>query len=165
MTLSPKRLALTGIVAVLALLAAVGLGRLLDGEAGRDAGGVVTSAGGSDAQSLRTGDCIDQDLSGLNEGERVSRIRVVPCDEPHSGEVYFSFTLPYPTYPSEQGVRDVADGKCAQQFDFFVGRSVEASVFGYAHLSPVQENYQQQRRVTCLLTGEDLVGTAQDAAR
>ena len=98
------------LLAVAAVGAAV-LGACSDDEApSRDADGVVTEAGTVSVFDLAPGDCLDppEDLSG-----EIAEIRVVPCDEPHTQEVFAKAEADDQAYPGAEALATEASGACA----------------------------------------------------
>ena len=61
----------------------------------RSASGLVTQPGVTSVYSLRTGDCLQ------NPGARLGilTVRVVPCDQPHTAQVFAVFPVAGSGYP------------------------------------------------------------------
>ncbi|WP_327418572.1 DUF4190 domain-containing protein [Streptomyces sp. NBC_01233] len=101
-----------GIVLVLAFSG------VLDDAPERDTSGQVTAPGSSELEDIRRGDCFntDDDLAQNDDkdGTRAARsVRIVPCDQPHKGEVYTVFDLEDGAYPGTQKIISIADENCS----------------------------------------------------
>ena len=101
--------------------------------------------------SLAPGSCIDQNdlTTGL-----VTTVKSVPCDQPHSHEVYFKTSVT----PADQAydpakVTIFANQACAQGFLAYVGLAYEQSKYYFLHLAPSAESWNKNsdRDVVCLL--------------
>ncbi|GAA3381921.1 septum formation family protein [Streptomyces racemochromogenes] len=82
-----------------------------------DTSGQVTGLVASDVEEVRAGDCFttDDDLKqyeGEGGGKASTQVRLVPCDEPHDGEVYAVFSLPDGAYPGKEKIRPIAEDTC-----------------------------------------------------
>ncbi|MFD4759215.1 septum formation family protein [Streptomyces sp. NPDC058439] len=116
MSLGVTSRSLRGISAVVALISvgAVGCSEALD-SAKAGAKKVVRQRS---VFSLATGDCYNPN-SGAPEGEELS-VEVVPCKEPHEGQVVGEFKIDGKTaYPGEDKTAQIADERCpaeAQKF-------------------------------------------------
>ncbi|MFT3852751.1 MAG: septum formation family protein [Ilumatobacteraceae bacterium] len=80
------------------------------GEPSRDASGAVTGAGTVSVFDLREGDCLDPptDLSG-----EIADIKLVPCDDPHTQEVFGKVEATDDAYPGAEALATEASGACA----------------------------------------------------
>jgi uncharacterized membrane protein len=141
-------------------------------ESGAPAGEVAagdTSAGETtNAHDLQPGDCVVGSFDGL-----VNDVPVVPCDQPHDGEVYVNFDLPNPPdepFPGDETVSAAAQDGCLAEFEPYVGVPLEESQFDLRFLNPSQESWPRgDRNVTCMIAplgdGEPLVGSARGSER
>ncbi|QIP85518.1 hypothetical protein GLX30_17410 [Streptomyces sp. Tu 2975] len=144
---------LRGISAVVALLAvgAVGCSEVVDGA--KD--GAKKVARQRSVFSLDPGDCYNPN-GKATEGEAVA-IEVVPCAEPHQGEVVGEFTLDdAKTFPGNDAIWAIADERCpveAQKFSpdtWALPKGVE--IFYY---TPTSESWATgDRAVSCSYTQE-----------
>lgn len=75
----------------------------------RDQAGVVTKAGKVSVFELKPGDCLDPpaDVSG-----EIAEIRVVPCTDPHTQEVFAKPDSTTEAYPGAEALAAEADGLC-----------------------------------------------------
>lgn len=101
--------------------------------------------------SLAPGSCIDQ--ADLTTG-LVTTVKSVPCDQPHTHEVYFktSVTPPDQAYDPAK-VTTFANQACTEGFVVYVGLAYEQSKYYFLHLAPSAEswNKNRDRDVVCLL--------------
>jgi hypothetical protein len=147
-----KRLRAWRLLAPLGILG-LALGSCSDGPQVRDDQGVVVLAGPWSVFDLRTGDCLDPDPA--LDGE-VSEIGVVPCDEPHSQEVFGMVTHPEGPYPGASEVSLWADGACLVELDGEFGLTLDDGLF-VSYLLPtfIGWNTNDDRRVVCVLVFPD----------
>jgi hypothetical protein len=127
----------------------------------RDTAGVLTSGGDVPADRLQLHDC----LTELPEGV-VRTVGVVPCDQPHLGEVYDVFELPTGAFPGRAQVIRLSEGHCVKTLAAYLG--LRAGVDdGYAvrYLHPTASSWALgDHDSTCILTDpnrELLTGSAQ----
>jgi hypothetical protein len=148
---------------------------LSDGDAPRDEpGGEVTASAEADAFKILQGDCIDMTaLDGYDEaaeGEEfeVDSVPVVPCDEPHTGEVYSEMDMEGDKYPGEKAVEKAFDDWCYDEFEKFVGVSYDESKYSYTGLYPTKDTWEMldDRTIQCIVSSEKPVkGTLEGAAQ
>lgn len=148
---------------------------LSDGDAPRtEPGGEITASAQADPFKIIKGDCIDLlALDGYGdaaEGEEfeVETVPVVPCAEPHTGEVYSETTLKGDKYPGKKSVDKTFDDWCYDEFEKFVGLSYDESEYGYTGFYPTQDTWEQldDRTIQCIVSSDEPVeGTLKAAAR
>jgi hypothetical protein len=116
---------------------------------------------------LQAGMCINNpELStGL-----VTDLTALPCEQPHTHEVYFKVTYNPPDGAFDaQRVATFADEQCAQAFTTYVGVPYDRSKYYFLHLAPSAESWKEQgdRDVVCLLfqQGTSLAGSAKGSAQ
>jgi hypothetical protein len=131
-------------------------------EAERDDAGAVVAEGDESAFELAVGDC----LSSLDDGVEVMSVPLVPCAEPHDGEVYDSFTLPEGDFPGDEDVATAADTGCTDRFEGFVGVPYEDSVLEIYFFSPTRRSWSlsNDRRVTCVIATDGATGSVRGSA-
>jgi hypothetical protein len=169
-TLRPARLLAAAAAATVSLTLLTGCGALndflSDGDAPRDEpGGEITASADADAFEILTGDCIDLEaLDGYGdaaEGEEyeVETVPVVPCAEPHTGEVYAELVMKADKYPGDEGMSKKFDEWCYAEFEKFVGLSYDESKYGYTGFYPTQETWEQldDRTLQCIVSSEEPV--------
>ncbi|HEX7095481.1 MAG TPA: septum formation family protein [Acidimicrobiales bacterium] len=116
---------------------------------------------------LQPGTCVDS--SELSTG-LVTSLAAVPCDQPHSHEVFQTGT-----FNTENGAYDAAaisafaTDHCTQGFANYVGVPYERSRYYFLHLAPSEESWNEQgdRGIVCLLflQGAPLSGSARGTAQ
>lgn len=128
--------------------------------------GSTGSSGATDVDvfSLRVGDCMNvEPFSGSTE-----TVPVVPCNEPHSDEIYDVFDIADGVYPGEDAVIDIADRGCYDSFAGFVGMAYEDSVLDFWNLYPTEGSWADgDREVLCVVWDpmSDTTGSLRGAAR
>jgi hypothetical protein len=141
-------------------------GIMSGGDAPRDEpGGEITASAEADAFEILKGDCIDLvALDGYGEaaeGEEyeVETVPVVPCAEPHTGEVYAELVMKADKYPGDKGMSRKFDEWCYTEFEKFVGLSYDESKYGYTGFYPTQETWEQlsDRTLQCIVSSEEPV--------
>ena len=111
--------------------------------------------------NLIEGDCFNR-LEGLQSGRRLTITARVGCDQSHWAEVYHTFELdaPHPAvYPGDDAVRGYALRVCYEQFEAFVGKAYELSLYEIAVFTPNRTNFEHEvaryRGVHCWLYHTD----------
>lgn len=129
-------------------------------------------ADGTLVRDLRPGTCYLVD--GLTEVVRT--VSVVPCDEPHGGEMYHRGAVPsdafgvqgadaLPEYPGDAETERYVDEACRAAFENETGTSVEASGLHYWYVAPDAWDWRAQDRTTACLVesgADDLTGRVGD---
>ncbi|WP_369376645.1 DUF4190 domain-containing protein [Streptomyces sp. cg36] len=165
-----KGMAITGVVlssiaTVLALVLAVsgGFGAFWDGF--RE--GIDDAKSRRSTMDLRKGDCFV--VPGGELEREVVKVNVVPCAEPHDGEVSGSFKLDGSAFPGEQRMTALADQKCwAVEQEYAMDSwalPVEAESYYY---TPSQQSWKVgDHSVTCAFatTSGKLKGSVRNDAR
>jgi len=145
-----RGMAIAGIVLgacwLVAITAAAGIGLATEQDR-TDAGSVIASSAVT-ASDLRAGDC----PSSVPNNE-FQTLRLVPCTEPHTAEIYSTFSLRGPDYPGPAEANRIARGGCMEFLTPYVGQAREAA-FEITYLIPNQESWSLgDRSVQCLLIG------------
>ncbi|MFD2793928.1 septum formation family protein [Promicromonospora vindobonensis] len=179
-TARPARLLAATAAVTISLAMLTGCGAALDeifsgGEPPRDEpGGEITASAEADAFEILKGDCIDLGaLAGYDdhgEGEKyeVESVPVVPCAEPHTGEVYAELVMEGDKFPGEKGMAKTFEDWCYAEFEKFVGISYDESVYGYTGFYPTKDTWKllDDRTLQCIVSSEEPVkGTLKDAAQ
>lgn len=173
-----RALAATAAVAV-SLTMLTGCGALDDlmsgGEPPRDEpGGEITASAEADAFEILQGDCIDlgalagYDDHGEGEEYEVESVPVVPCAEPHTGEVYAELVMEGDEFPGEKGMAKTFEDWCYAEFEKFVGVSYDESVYSFTGFYPTKDTWEllDDRTLQCIVSSEEPVtGTLKDALR
>jgi len=130
----------------------------------RDADGQVTSRGDLFPEELRVGDCLDEDVPTPDETDWTET--VVPCDDPHSGQIYLLVELDGSQYPSLATIRETADARCADGFESWVGVPVESSELTVSYLYPDEDNWGYDREIKCIaVPPTEATGTLEGSGR
>jgi hypothetical protein len=151
------------------LVASIGLSACGgDPEVTRDEAGAVASPATVDAFAIELGDCMDQPVSDSGELEEVDEIKVVPCTEPHDGEVFEVLELTDGDFPGDEALTATVDEKCSAAFDTFIGMPFEESALGFFTLQPTEASWEEDdREVVCIVGDPEArtTGSLKDAAR
>lgn len=112
----------------------------------RDENGTVVSAGSWSVFDLRPGDCI-------SEGTAVDSdmVPLVPCDEPHSQEVFAVITSTEMAYPGGGALAARGDEQCLAGLGDLDSQVPEGVSFSY--LLPSETTWQENndRAIVCVL--------------
>jgi hypothetical protein len=100
----------------------------------------------------------------------VTTVVEVPCEQPHTHEVYHKVTYTPPDNAFDEArISQFASEQCTQSFAAYVGIPFDRSKYYYVQFSPTQESWTQQgdREVVCLLfqQGAELTGSARGTAQ
>ncbi|GAA1731512.1 DUF4190 domain-containing protein [Aeromicrobium alkaliterrae] len=130
----------------------------------RDNQGVVISGGEELPEDVRVGDCVDEDVT--YPSAKGFFVTVVPCDEPHPGEVFAEIEIEYLDYPGPTRVREIGDAGCAERFEAFVGVPLEASELDVSYFYPTEDNWEYDGMIRCIVVPpEDVTGTLEGSGR
>lgn len=134
--------------ALAALGAVLTLSACSDDEPRRDPEGNVTeSADAADVFDVRVGDCV----GAFEDGDEVTEIPVLPCDQSHDQEVYARFELAdAEAFPGKEELNKQANEKCLQEFQAFVGVPYNDSELYVEFLTPSEDSWDDgDREVLC----------------
>src|SRR4051812_4475169 len=114
---------------------------------------------------LQVGNCVIDPSDDFDE----DTLPVVPCEQPHEGEVYAVFSLTGTRYPGDAAVDRRANGVCDGRLDDYVGRSAATSVqWDYDDYTPSADTWRDgDRVVVCVLSRADadpLIGSVRGGA-
>ncbi len=130
----------------------------------RNSAGQVTASAPGDSFSPQVGDCTGPLTTGT-----VEKVTLLPCDQPHSWEVFAATELDGDEFPGAGAVQDAAEEFCQDRFKTFVGVSVGKSDYDLNVLQPTRQTWESaaDRAVTCLVgkDGGEIEGTLKDAGR
>ena len=113
---------------------------------------------------LRVGDCLP--LVDYGDVDEIFEVAVVPCEQPHTDEVYFIFDLDGTDFPGDAAITDAAWDGCLAEFESFVGTSYDLSELDFYNYQPTKSSWIRwgDRTVQCILFSyDDVTGTLQDA--
>jgi hypothetical protein len=122
--------------------------------------GEIVEGGDTDVFALQEGDCLgggeSTDAAADSSSTEVSNVPTVPCDEPHSWEVFKNVTMTDDSYPGEQAAGDTADEECVTAFADFAGIGYDESVYYTNYYFPTAESWATgDRTINCLIGSED----------
>jgi hypothetical protein len=124
-------------------------------------------AGSVSVFSLQPGTCVQN--ADLLSGP-VTTVIAVPCEQPHTHEVYHkvTYTPPDGAYDSAR-ISLFASEQCSQSFATYVGIPYDRSKYYFLNFAPTEESWTQKgdREVVCLLflQGSELTGSAKATAQ
>jgi len=128
---------------VIVVAAVVGAAVALGGAGGSSSGGEVSAA------KLVVGHCVD----GLRESDDVAGLPVLPCEQPHEGEVFAIVELPAGPYPGDETLGQQAQRECLKQFEEYAPSSVADDKVELFYLHPSELSWTAgDRGVTCVAT-------------
>ena len=123
----------------------------------RDEAGNVISPGNSSVFDLKVGDCTKEELTSEE-----TDIDLLPCNEPHTHEAYFSVDYVGDAYPGSATLEVFAEQKCVGAFADYVGVELSQSRFYFTYLYPSVTTWQSKndRQVMCFVVSRDELLTA-----
>ncbi|WP_089255642.1 septum formation family protein [Asanoa hainanensis] len=128
---------------VIVVAAVVGAAVALRGADASSSGGEVS------AGKLAVGHCVD----GLRESDDVAALPVLPCEQPHEGEVFAIVELPAGPYPGVDKLGLQAQQECLAQFEDYAPSSVADDKVELFYLHPTELSWTAgDRGVTCVAT-------------
>ncbi|WP_125776263.1 septum formation family protein [Antribacter gilvus] len=171
MVSAPRRTTRRTLIAVsaAALSAALltGCGAILDEiggpqEAPRDEpGGEITASAEADIFSIKLGDCLDM-AAFSSVATEFETAPVIPCTDPHTGEIFAELTLPEGDFPGDDALATQAEEYCVAEFGTFVGLSYEESALDFTYFVPTSDGWTQadDRVMQCVIEStEPVTGT------
>lgn len=125
--------------------------------------GNVTSRGEAWPEELRAGDCLDEDVSSPRRGDEFET--VVPCDEPHSTQIFLEIDLDSDDYPSREEIAE-AGARCETEFEAWVGVPPEASELDVSDLYPSEDNWDYETTLKCVVVApQDVTESLEGSGR
>lgn len=138
---------------------------------------VACSGDDDDRTATELGDegvgiCLDV---GDDVGAEIVDLPVVPCDEPHTHEIYAVVESTADPYPGFDALEDEAQVVCLEAFEPYVGISPFDSTLFYSWMVPTLASWEDpdlgergDREIVCVLGdrgGEPLTGSMRDTRR
>jgi hypothetical protein len=150
-----------------AALVAVSLGACSDDEPERDeTTNEITEAGDADVFTMAVGDCLPDQSAALGE---VADVPVVPCEQPHASEVFYSHIIDGEVMPDPPAMEAIVTEQCTGgNFESFVGLSYDQSVLEVSWLEPTIESWGSgDREILCIVNDPagGVTGSLAGAAR
>ncbi|KQQ65682.1 DUF2510 domain-containing protein [Microbacterium sp. Leaf320] len=100
--------------------------------------------------------------------DEVYDLPVVPCDQPHTDEVYFIFDAPDGDFPGDAELQTLATEGCDAAFEEFIGIPYADSVLDNYWFVPTETSWKRMddRAIQCIVFDyEEVTGTLEGAAR
>jgi hypothetical protein len=141
----PRGLLVFGVLfaVVIVVAAVVGAAVALGGAGASPARGEVS------AGKLAVGHCVDN----LRASDDVAGLPVLPCAQPHEGEVFAIFALPAGAYPGDEALGRSAQQECVRRFETYAPSSVADDQVELFYLHPSRLSWTAgDRGVTCVAT-------------
>lgn len=113
---------------------------------------------------LEVGHCIPL----IEWEEAVYELPIVPCDTPHTDEVYFIFDAPDGEFPGDDGLQTLAADRCDAAFVEFVGVPYADSELDNYWFVPTESSWKRMndRAIQCIVISYDeITGTLEGADR
>ena len=113
---------------------------------------------------LEVGDCLP--LVEYGEEDQIFELPVVPCEQPHTDEIYLIFDVEDGEFPGDDALAEAAWDGCVAQFEDFVGIPYEDSVLDIYTYQPTRGSWTraEDRTVHCIVFSyEDVTGTLEGA--
>lgn len=109
------------------------------------------------APSADVGDCLNSE--SLTEGDEVTSLPTVSCDEAHDAEVFFSYDLEEGDFPGLEAITESAEERCVAAFSDYVGIDYEESELWANFIYPQEEVWEKadDREVLCFAISDEPV--------
>lgn len=131
------------------------------GGSGDDTGGATpkvtqTKPEKVDAQKMRVGNCINDDAgatsgTATSEPVEVESVKIVPCTQPHDGEVTAVFRLKGYAMPPESQLQQLASNGCKARTQARLRRDPAAGSLANSYYYPTADSWKSgDRTVTCV---------------
>jgi hypothetical protein len=101
--------------------------------------------------TLRTGECLNPPMAIKAQ---LSTVSVISCHAAHTQEVFALVKDQGPmNYPGAQSLETIANGKCLQYFQPYVGVAYQHSSLFYTYLLPSVRSWESgDRTIACIIT-------------
>ncbi len=155
-----SRAALRSVLAASALVATLSVTgcSLFGGGPERDDAGNVTKAASLGIDDLQIGDCFNTSVSGKTasseDTEVETNVKVVPCTEAHTDEVFAKGKLTGTTLPSGSELEDQAAAICDEALAKYVGDDNTDVLYAY-YTANDNISYATNKTLTCAIALED----------
>lgn len=129
---------------------------LLTSSSSRDDEGEIVEGGDLEVFDLEVGDCFrDPTEDGGTDTQSVESVEAIPCDEPHDAEVYANVDVSSegPSFPGGEQLTALAEDRCLEEFEPYVGTTYEQSEYTYGWLVPSEQSWDDlgDREINCVL--------------
>lgn len=104
---------------------------------------------------LAVGQCIPF----MEWGDEVSELPIVPCDQPHTDEVYYIFDADDGDYPGDDALQTLATERCDTAFAEYVGLPYRDSELDNYWFVPTEASWNRldDRTIQCIVYSNDEV--------
>jgi hypothetical protein len=114
----------------------------------RGSSGEIEGGGNLSAFDIQLGDC----FSVSSDGEQISDVDAVPCNEPHPYEAYVVADRETAAYPTRTELDAIFDELCVAGFEPYVGAPYDTSEIWADFMTPSEESWDQgDREYVCYL--------------
>lgn len=113
---------------------------------------------------LEVGHCIPY----VEWGDEVFELPIVPCDQPHTDEVYYIFDAEDGDFPGDDALQSLATERCDAAFADYVGIPYKDSVLANYWFVPTEMSWNRlkDRTIQCIVyTDEDVTESFRGSAR
>ena len=93
---------------------------------------------------------------------------VVPCDQPHTDEVYSITDVAETDFPGDDALQQEATDRCLAEFETFVGIAYDQSELDFYYYVPTKRTWltEDDRAIQCIVYSyDDVTGTLAGTAR
>lgn len=94
--------------------------------------------------SLQAGQCI----TSLTETTNLTSVPIVPCTEPHQGEVFAVFDLPEGAYPGETQLAEQVTTRCSEELAAYAPTAAQDGSVRLFYIYPLERNWADGDRET-----------------
>jgi hypothetical protein len=125
----------------------------------------ISEAGDADVFEIAVGDCLPDPNAATGE---VQEVPVVPCDEPHASEVYFSHIIEGDELPDATAMEAIVNEQCMGNFESFIGLPFDQSALQVTWLQPTDGSWDAgDRELLCIVSDPagGVTGSLSGAAR
>ncbi|MCX5397720.1 septum formation family protein [Streptomyces sp. NBC_00102] len=154
MSFGVKSLSVRGISAAVALLA-IGASGCSVVDSAKE--GIKKASREESVFSLGMGDCYNPNTKPAAEGDEMAEefaVEVVPCAEPHDGQVFGEFKVDDGAYPGDDAIVEAADTRCpVEQLKFAPDAWALPAGVSSSYYQPTKESWATgDRLITCTFT-------------
>ena len=135
-----------------------------DSPTGREDPSTIEGAEMVPFEELEVGDCLP--LVEYTDDDVIFDLPVVPCEQPHTDEIYLIFDVEDGEFPGDDALGVTASDGCLAAFESYVGVSYDVSELDYYYYQPTKSswNHASDRTVQCILFSyEEVTGTLKGA--
>ena len=134
-------------------------------------GAAASGSAAAGGEMISVFDLVVGDCFNAPEGDIVSEVERLDCDDPHTYEAYHSVDHPATStdaYIGDEAMSDFAEEACLGAFEDFIGIPYEESALFYFYLQPTAETWNVgDREILCSVYSEegDLTGSVEGSGQ